>query len=79
MLVPTYLACVLLGRGLYTAWSFVSVDFVIVGVAMLARYRGGRWRAHRVIQPSAIAPRSPETSAAVELAAALASGSGVVR
>jgi MATE family multidrug resistance protein len=52
MLLPTYVACVHLGQGLTVAWSFASLDFVIIGLAMLARYRTGRWRALRVIEPT---------------------------
>jgi len=52
MIVPTYIACVQLGAGLVMAWSFASLAFLIIGVAMLARYRSGRWRTRRVIEPA---------------------------
>ena len=52
MLLPTYLACVHLGGGLFAAWSFATLDFLILGLAMLARWRAGRWRALRVIEPT---------------------------
>jgi MATE family multidrug resistance protein len=56
MLVPTWIACVHLGQGLIVAWSFATLDFVVIGLAMLARYRAGRWRELRVIEPAAAAP-----------------------
>jgi len=57
MLVPTYVACVHLRGGLLVAWSFTSLYVVIVGLAMLARYRTGKWRALRVIEPSVAGSR----------------------
>jgi MATE family multidrug resistance protein len=58
MLVPTWVACVYLGQGLIVAWSFATLDFVVIGLAMLARYRTGRWRALRVIEPAVAALES---------------------
>ena len=52
MIVPTYVACVHLNGGLIAAWSFASLAFVIIGLAMLVRYRAGGWRQLRVIEPS---------------------------
>jgi len=56
MIVPTYVACVELDGGLIAAWSFASLAFVIIGLAMLVRYRAGRWRELRVIEPSVATP-----------------------
>ena len=50
MIVPTYVACVHLGAGLEVAWSFASVAFLVIGLAVLARYRSGQWRTRRVIE-----------------------------
>jgi len=36
------------------AWTFACA-FVTVGLAMLARYRAGRWRALRMIASSGLA------------------------
>ena len=52
MLVPTYVACVHLDAGLIAAWSFASLAFLIIGLAMLARYRAGRWRDLRIVEPA---------------------------
>jgi MATE family multidrug resistance protein len=56
MLVPTYVACVHLGQGLLVEWSLASLCSVAEGLAMLARYRTGWWRALRVIELSVVAP-----------------------
>jgi MATE family multidrug resistance protein len=52
MLIPTYVACVYFNRGLLTAWSFASVDFMLIGLALFLRHRSGRWRESRVIDPA---------------------------
>ncbi len=50
MLVPCYVACVLLGGGVYLAWSFASLYVVVLGIVMWRRFRGGRWKTMRVIE-----------------------------
>ena len=49
LLIPTYVACVHFNRGLMTAWSFASLDFVAIGLALFIRHGSGRWRELRVI------------------------------
>jgi MATE family multidrug resistance protein len=51
MLVPGYVACMVLGGGVYTAWCFASAYVVLLGLLMLRRFRAGRWKALRVIEP----------------------------
>jgi MATE family multidrug resistance protein len=51
MLVPSYLLCLVGGAGLYTAWTTASAYVVLLGLLMLARFRAGRWRSLRVIEP----------------------------
>jgi MATE family multidrug resistance protein len=50
MLVPAHLL-VGHGGGLLAAWAAPSVYIVLLGLLMLRRFRGGRWRAMRVIEP----------------------------
>ncbi len=50
MLGPGYLACVLLGRGVYVAWSAASAYVILLGLLMLRRFRQGRWKSMRVIE-----------------------------
>ena len=51
MLVPTYVLCVGLGQGVYVAWATASAYVVFLGMLMLRRFRPGRWKALRVIEP----------------------------
>jgi MATE family multidrug resistance protein len=49
MVVPTWAAWYY-GWGLYWAWSFASAYIIVLGFVLLARFRGGRWKAMRVIE-----------------------------
>jgi MATE family multidrug resistance protein len=51
MLGPAYLACVVLGGGVYTAWTPASAYVILLGLLMLRRFKSGRWKALRVIEP----------------------------
>jgi MATE family multidrug resistance protein len=51
MLVPAYLACVVGGAGAYAAWASASAYIFLLGILMLRRFRKGRWRSMRVIEP----------------------------
>jgi MATE family multidrug resistance protein len=51
MLVPGYVACAVLGGGVYTAWCFASAYVVLLGLLMLRRFRAGGWKSLRVIEP----------------------------
>lgn len=53
MLVPGYLACVVLGGGVYVAWCAASAYVVLLGLLMRRRFRSGGWKALRVIEPGA--------------------------
>jgi MATE family multidrug resistance protein len=53
MLVPAYVLCVRMGFGVYVAWSTASAYVVCLGLLMLRRFRDGRWKALRVIEPQA--------------------------
>ena len=51
MLVPAYLACVVWDGGVYTAWTAASVYIMLLGLLLLRRFRAGRWKRLRVIEP----------------------------
>jgi MATE family multidrug resistance protein len=53
MVVPTWLAWKL-GWGLYWAWAFASVYIGLQSACFLFRFRGGKWRSMRVIEPAVI-------------------------
>jgi len=56
MLLPTWLACTHLGGGIYTAWTAASGYVVLLGLAMLRRFRAGGWKRLRVIEAEPAAP-----------------------
>jgi len=51
MVVPSYVLCAHFGAGLYAAWSTASAYVLLVGLLMLRRFRSGRWKSLRVIEP----------------------------
>jgi len=60
MLVPAGIGCLLLGWGVYFAWSMASLYVFLLGILMRRRFRAGHWRSLRVIEA---APGGPETAA----------------
>ncbi|HUG53015.1 MAG TPA: MATE family efflux transporter [Vicinamibacteria bacterium] len=52
MLVPTYLACIVFGAGVQAAWTAASLYVFLLGMSMRRRFRAGRWRSLRVIEPA---------------------------
>lgn len=58
MVVPSWAAyhC---GWGLYWAWTFASLYVILLALALLARFRRGRWQSVRVIEAIAALPCSP--------------------
>ena len=50
MLVPAYVWCLNLDGGVYAAWTCASAYVILLGVAMMRRFLGGRWKAMRVIE-----------------------------
>lgn len=50
MLVPAYVACVLMDGGAYIAWTTASAYVVCLGILMLRRFRAGRWKGLLVIE-----------------------------
>jgi MATE family multidrug resistance protein len=53
MLVPAYVACVLLGGGVYVAWCAASAYVILLGLLMVRRFRAGRWKLLRIIEERA--------------------------
>jgi MATE family multidrug resistance protein len=52
MVVPSWLLCVRGDGGIYAAWTAASAYVFCIGCLMLARFRGGRWKKMRVIEPA---------------------------
>jgi MATE family multidrug resistance protein len=51
MLAPAYLLCVVGGAGVYAAWSTATAYVLLLGLLLWRRFRLGRWRTMRVIEP----------------------------
>jgi MATE family multidrug resistance protein len=51
MLVPGWIACIALGAGVYAAWSAASAYVVLLGLLEWRRFRLGRWRSLRIVEP----------------------------
>ena len=60
MLVPAWVGCILLGAGVYYAWTTASLYVFLLGLLMRRRFRSGAWKALRVIES---APVRAETEA----------------
>ncbi len=54
LVVPTWAAWYC-GWGLYWAWGFASAYIMLLAVVYLVRFRQGKWRDMRVIEPAAAA------------------------
>ncbi|HVR70120.1 MAG TPA: MATE family efflux transporter [Vicinamibacteria bacterium] len=61
MLVPAWIACTLLGAGVYVAWTAASAYVVLLGLLELRRFRLGHWRSLRIVEPG---PREPDPAGA---------------
>ncbi|MDP6777295.1 MAG: MATE family efflux transporter, partial [Candidatus Latescibacteria bacterium] len=51
LVFPTYLACVVFDWGIYVAWAFETLFVIVAGFVFLLRFRGGKWKSMRVIEP----------------------------
>jgi MATE family multidrug resistance protein len=60
MLGPAWVGCIGLGKGVYYAWTVASAYVLLLGLLMRRRFRAGRWKSMRVIEPS---PLPVETEA----------------
>ena len=50
LVIPSYIALVLLDAGIYTGWTIASAYVSILGVIFLFRFMGGKWKSMRVIE-----------------------------
>jgi Na+-driven multidrug efflux pump len=63
MVIPTYVLCVHLGAGIYTAWTTASAYCFMVGLLMRRRFRKGRWKSMRVIETPVVEMESRTATA----------------
>jgi multidrug resistance protein, MATE family len=59
MVLPVYIAVVVFGLGLYTAWFIVTVYVAILGTVFWIRFLGGKWKTMRVIEKARDVTPSP--------------------
>ncbi|PKL16873.1 MAG: MATE family efflux transporter, partial [Spirochaetae bacterium HGW-Spirochaetae-5] len=58
LVTPSYVAVVVMGRGLYTAWGIASVYISLLGFSYLFRFLTGKWKTMKVIEHVAVLPSS---------------------
>ena len=56
MVLPVYLGITYLGGGVKMAFVFVMVYVIVLACGFCLRYRGGKWKKMRVIEPEEIKP-----------------------
>ena len=54
MIFPVYVAVEVMGAGLYTVWTLAPFYACTLGVSFMLRYRQGKWKGMRVIEPGAV-------------------------
>ncbi len=62
LVIPSYIAIVILKHGLMVAWVLVSAYTIILGFVFLLRFLGGKWKTMRVIEETrtALPPKCSE-------------------
>ncbi len=62
LVIPSYVALVLLHANIYVGWSIASAYIIVLGLAFLFRFLGGKWKSMRVIEkaPSPVSQPLPE-------------------
>lgn len=59
LVLPTYVALVVLKQGLYTGWTIASAYIAVLGLSFLFRFLAGKWKTMRVIEaPVPVVPPS---------------------
>jgi MATE family multidrug resistance protein len=58
LVIPSYIAVVIMGRGLYTVWMIASVYITLLGFSYLTRFLTGRWKSMKVIEHIPVLPAS---------------------
>lgn len=62
LIIPSYVVIVVFNQGIYVAWGIATAYVIILGVAFLVRYRGGKWKTMSVIERGVLCltPTVPE-------------------
>ena len=51
LILPVWVGIQFLGMGLYWAWGFAALFVCVLAVSFSIRFRGGKWKQMRVIEP----------------------------
>ena len=51
LVLPSYVALVILGTDILIGWSILTVYIIVLGFAFYFRFLGGKWKSMRVIEP----------------------------
>lgn len=63
LVIPNYVALGLMHASIYVGWGIISAYIIILTLALLRRFLGGKWKTMRVIEevPLVVPPQLPET------------------
>ena len=50
LVLPAYLVIVVFGKGIYSGWFVATAYVCIMGIVFFLRFRGGKWKAMKVIE-----------------------------
>lgn len=56
LVIPSYVAVVVMGRGVYTAWAIASIYISLLGLSYLTRFLTGKWKSMKVIEHIPVLP-----------------------
>ncbi len=65
LVIPTYIAIVIMRKGLMIAWVIISIYAISLGLAFYFRFLGGKWKSMRVIERAPM-PLPPEFTGRAE-------------
>jgi MATE family multidrug resistance protein len=51
LILPVWLGIRFLGMGIYGAWGFAALFVCVLAISFVIRFRGGKWKQMRVIEP----------------------------
>ncbi len=56
LVIPSYIAIVIMGKGIYAAWTIGTLYISLLGFSYLARFLTGRWKRMKVIEHIPVIP-----------------------
>jgi len=56
LVLPSYIAVVIMGKGLYAAWLIATIYISVLGLSYLTRFLAGKWKSMKVIEHIPVLP-----------------------